>query len=621
MSLVVGTAGHIDHGKTTLLRALTGIDADRLPEERARGMTIDVGYAHLTLPDGTVIDFVDVPGHDRLVGNMLVGAGEIDAAMLVVAADDGPRAQTVEHLELLDAIGLSRGLAVVTKVDTVEPARVAEVANQVGELLAGTALRGVPVLAASGATGVGLDAVRAAIARLTTDREALTLTAPQTPRLAIDRVFSVRGRGAVVTGTLRGSIRRGDTLVLEPERRTVRVREVQVRGVAVFESRGGRTALNLAGIEASRLARGQVLAAPGVVRATSRLLAAIRTGDRPSDRTRYRLHVGTDQTDARVAARGRETADLGAAGMTVVVRLDGATAVAPGDRFVLRAPGRPPIGGLILDPEPPRGVSRRRATPGRLNALASAVAAGDAADFQTARLDLHGAIVEAGSRTPALAPDVRAAAANRAAARVGEEHRDRPDQVGPSLDEVRAEVGVELRRLAALDREAAAVAAVDVVERVVAGGALSRAGDRLRHPDHHAAGPAPPSLAAMDRLVASLDVAAPPALSVAARDAGCPPDAVRWLERDGRIIRVDDDLAWSAAAWQRLARHAIDAATARPLTPAALRDTTGTSRKYVMALLEDLGRRAILVRTPTGHVPGPRAGQLALGGRAEAPVG
>src|SRR5262245_3679579 len=166
MTVVVGTAGHIDHGKTTLLRALTGIDADRLPEERRRGMTIDVGYAHLALDDGTEIDFVDVPGHDKLIGNMLVGAGEIDAAMLVVAADDGPRAQTLEHLELLDALAISTGLAVVTKADAVGADRAAEVAEAVAALLARTSLGGAPVIVASGVTGEGLAEVHAALVAL-----------------------------------------------------------------------------------------------------------------------------------------------------------------------------------------------------------------------------------------------------------------------------------------------------------------------------------------------------------------------------------------------------------------------------------------------------------------------
>ena len=166
MTVVIGTAGHIDHGKTTLLRALTGIDADRLPEEQRRGMTIDVGYAHLMLPDGTELDFVDVPGHDRLVGNMLVGAGEIDAAMLVVAADDGPRAQTMEHLALLDALGISHGVAVVTKADVAGPTRTAEAVAEVERMLSGTTLAGSPVLAVSSIDGDGIEALRAALVDL-----------------------------------------------------------------------------------------------------------------------------------------------------------------------------------------------------------------------------------------------------------------------------------------------------------------------------------------------------------------------------------------------------------------------------------------------------------------------
>src|SRR5438105_9970463 len=156
-SIIVGTAGHIDHGKTALLRALTGIEADRLPEERRRGMTIDVGYAHMPLPDGDELDFVDVPGHDRLIGNMLVGAGEIDAAMLVVAADDGPRAQTLEHLELLDALAIGHGIAVVTKTDVAEDARIAEVVSAVERLLGATRLAGIPVVAVSSVSGDGIE--------------------------------------------------------------------------------------------------------------------------------------------------------------------------------------------------------------------------------------------------------------------------------------------------------------------------------------------------------------------------------------------------------------------------------------------------------------------------------
>ncbi|MEA2536443.1 MAG: selenocysteine-specific elongation factor, partial [Chloroflexota bacterium] len=195
MTVVVGTAGHLDHGKTTLLRALTGIDADRLPEERRRGMTIDVGYAHLALPDGTELDFVDVPGHDRLVGNMLVGAGEIDAALLVVAADDGPRAQTLEHLELLDALGIRHGIGIVTKSDLAGETRTAAVAGEVVELLGRSTLAGSRVLAVSSSSRAGLDVLHAALLDMR-DRVMADRADRQSPgvRMAIDRVFSVKGR-------------------------------------------------------------------------------------------------------------------------------------------------------------------------------------------------------------------------------------------------------------------------------------------------------------------------------------------------------------------------------------------------------------------------------------------
>jgi len=367
MTVVVGTAGHIDHGKTTLLRALTGIDADRLPEERRRGMTIDVGYAHLALDDGTAIDFVDVPGHDRLVGNMLVGAGEIDAAMLVVAADDGPRAQTLEHLALLDALGITAGLVVVTKIDTVAPERVAEVIAVARDLIATTSLTGSPVLAASGATGAGIGMVREALVAL---RDGVAFV-DRPPTIAIDRVFLVKGRGAVVTGSLRGGpLARGDRLRLVPGDEDLRIREIQVHGEDVARvDVGGRTALNLAGIDAARLHRGQVLTADPAVRATDRILVNFRAP--VADRARGRLHSGTAATDAAVGRSGRDDLTLPDGTIAGIVRLGEPVALRPGDRFVLRrGPTAASVGGTVLDTQPPRGISRRRQTPERVAALA-----------------------------------------------------------------------------------------------------------------------------------------------------------------------------------------------------------------------------------------------------------
>jgi selenocysteine-specific elongation factor len=601
VTVVVGTAGHIDHGKTRLLRALTGIDADRLPEEQRRGMTLDVGYAWLAFDDGTELDFVDVPGHDRLVGNMLVGAGEIDAALLVVAADDGPRAQTLEHVELLDALGVRDGIAVVTKTDLVDEARVTQVAASVDWLLGETSLRGSPILAVSAETGEGVEGLRTALAALrdrVESRRGLVAVELGAARLAVDRAFSVRGRGLVVTGTLRGDrITAGDTLRVLPDGTTVRVREAQVHGKAVAFAGRGRVALAIAGADPAAIERGTVLSADGGVVVSNRLLVALRPAADlgggparlPSDRARLRLHAGTAQVGVTVGASGRESAPLPDGESAALLRLEAPIAIAPGDRFVLRRPSPPrtEAGGRVLDADPPRGVSRRRITPERLACLA---AAGTPDEHDVALLALHGA------RDGRLAADVIETLGSRAL------------EAGQTrLAELRASLGAELRRLVTIPPAEAANAAARIVDDLVAAHRLVRDGDLIRDPASETAGPSSALLAAMDRLEAALDVAAPPPLSDAARVTACPADGIRTLETAGRIVRVDDDLAWSATAYRRLESQALELAAVAPLTPATLRDATGTSRKYVMALLEDLDRRAVLRRTPDGHVPGPRA--------------
>jgi selenocysteine-specific elongation factor len=581
MTVVVGTAGHIDHGKTTLLRALTGIDADRLPEERRRGMTIDVGYAHLMTDDGYAIDFVDVPGHDRLVGNMLVGAGEIDAAMLVVAADDGTRGQTLEHLALLDALGISLGLAVVTKVDAVPPERVAEVTVEVGRLLAATSLGGSPVVPASGVRGDGLAAVRAALLDLR-DRVAVD---PRPPSLAIDRVFSVKGRGAVVTGTLRGRPLTRDThLRLLPAERDVRIREIQVHGSPVGSvETGGRTALNLVGIETGDLARGMVLTADPEVVVTDRVLAAFSAP--VPDRVRGRIHMHTAAVDGVVGRSARDALTLDDGRDAGIVRLSEPVALRDADRFVLRRGGGvAPVGGVVLDARPPRGISRRRQTPERVSALAR--------QEQGARLALHGLT------RGAIAADVVAAAEGSMFATIGD---DAP------IATARAAAARALRRLVTARRDEAARAAASLVDHAVTAGRLVRVGDTVRRPGATAPARDPRVDEAMDRLVAALTTPAPPPLGETAREIGCPPDAVRELERAGRIVVLEPDLGYAMATYRDLAAKALAMASERPLTPATFRDATGTSRKYVMAILEDLDRRAILRRTPDGHVPGPKA--------------
>jgi selenocysteine-specific elongation factor len=651
-TVVVGTAGHIDHGKTSLLQALTGIDADRLPEERQRGMTIDVGYAHLDFEDGTSLDFVDVPGHDRLVGNMLVGAGEVDAALLVVAADDGPRAQTFEHLELLDALEIRDGIVVVTKIDAVEPDRVESVVADIGRLVAGTTLAGSPVLTASAVTGEGIEVLAGHLRELVRRVETCALTrAPGPMRVAIDRTFEVRGRGVVVTGTLRGgSIATGDRLRLEPGNAAGRVREVQVHSEERSGNDGGRTALNVAGFDAGLLRRGAVLTTGPGIESSDRLLVALRPaailrggpagggGARrlPRDGARLRLHVGTEQVDAIVGRRGLDSPELPGGAATAILRLGAPVATFVGDRAVLRqpSPGEAVAAIRVLDPRPPRGVSRRRVTVELQALLVAAIDDGDSDSASDALVGLHGAIVAArvaalaaalapteGSegresipRTAAsagllLAADVVAALEDRAELLVAAHHEVDAASAGIPLQELRTALGLALRRLATIDRSMAADASTaieHVIDGLLARGRIAREGDRVRDP-RRSAGPTPELAAAMDRLEGILAVPAPPALDEAAATAGCPPEGVRALIMAGRITRLAADLAWATPTYYELAGLALTLARTAPLTPAALRDATGTSRRYVLAILEELDRRGILQRTPEGHIPGPRA--------------
>ncbi len=639
MTIVVGTAGHIDHGKTALLRALTGIDADRLPEERRRGMTIDVGYAWMPLPDGEALDFVDVPGHDRLIGNMLVGAGEMDAALLVVAADDGPRPQTLEHLELLDALGIEHGVVAVTKRDLVTEARLAEVAADVGALLAGTTLAGSPIVAVSASDGSGLDELRAALADLRDRARSAGAAAAGPIRQSIDRVFPVRGRGTVVTGTLRGGpLAEGSTLRLLPADVPVRGREVQVHGVRVASAGpGGRVAVNLASSHRIDPVRGAILTSDPRVVTTSRLFVALRPARRLAAGTgaagqaivagmAVRLHLGTAAVDGILRRSRRDVDDLPGGAASAILRLAEPVAAAPGDRFVLRrpSPATPLAGGRIIDPAPPTGAPWRRATREQVAALA---AASSGPEWAAAVLVLRGAIARddpaaadlpAGSAVPAghvlLAVGLATAVVERAIAAATEVPAGLP---GATL---RTILGRVILRGASMSRDVAAEAAAALVEATIAAGRLARTGDFVHVPGR-TVGPAPAVLAAMDRLERALDVPAPPSLALAARAADCPPDGVRALEAAGRILVVDADLAWARSAYRELARTAVHLAARQPVTPAALRDATGTSRKYVMALLEDLDRRAILRRTPDGHLPGPRARAAGLTGDADQAMG
>ncbi len=636
MTVVVGTAGHIDHGKTALLRALTGIDADRLPEERRRGMTIDVGYAHMALPGSAELDFVDVPGHDRLVGNMLVGAGEIDAAMLVVAMDDGPKAQTIEHLGLLDALGIDDGIAVLTKLDLVEPTdrRRSTRTEDVRAMLARTSLAGIPVVAVSALSGEGIDALLGELAAL--EARIRGRAAPcGGARLAIDRVFSARGHGVVVTGSLRGgSVGRGQTMRVEPGGGTARIRDAQVHGSTVETTPdAGRVALNLTGVERDAMARGLALVAGPAVQATSRLLIELRpsAGSRPLvDGATLRVHLATAETLARLRlAATSDTDDRGGARLGALILAE-PIAAALDDRFVLRwpSPAGTAGGGRVLDPAPPARLVRRRLDGQRLAALADARDPAErfgalvAAHRVLSRHSADAAAAILGNATEALAmsagvavlagrfvdPSVVVVAEAAALVAVDDAQAADPLAAGVALVVARAAATSTLRRAApgaSLTAEDAAAIVAGLVER----GALVRQGDLVRTPGHAPTRPA--SLqGGMDRLVAALDVAAPPSLAEAARSAGCPPEGMRALEAEGRIVRLEPDLAYATATFDALAARAVDLARGGPLSPAAFRDATGTSRRYALAILEELDGRGALRRTPDGHVLGPRAPEM-----------
>jgi selenocysteine-specific elongation factor len=372
--VVVGTAGHIDHGKSTLVLALTGTDPDRLQEEKARGITIDLGFAHTTEGDA-VLSFVDVPGHERFVRNMLAGAGGMDLVMLHVAADESVMPQTREHFEICRLLRVPAGLTVITKSDLVDPETVDVVRLEIQELVAGSFLDGAPIVAVSARTGAGLPDLRRTLAELAHGVRGRPASGP--PRLPIDRVFSMRGFGTVVTGTLvSGTIRQDDELHLVPSDRRIKVRGLQVHGQPRPEAMAGqRAAVNLAGVEVADIARGETLTAPGAVTATRRVDVEIELlpDARPVRHgSRVRFHQGTRELQARVAvASGPDIA----AGSTALARihLDSAAALVRGDRFILRTYSPPATigGGIVLDPSPPRRGVRTAAAASRFARLSA----------------------------------------------------------------------------------------------------------------------------------------------------------------------------------------------------------------------------------------------------------
>ena len=355
--IIVGTAGHIDHGKTSLVRALTGVDADRLKEEKERGITIDIGFADLTVGD-IHFGFVDVPGHERFVKNMLAGAHGIDLVMLIVAADESVMPQTREHFDICRLLEVKSGLIVLTKIDMVDEELADLVEEEVTEYVAGSFLENAPIVRVSSKTGQGIEDLKKALAQLAnkaTPRDANAIS-----RLPIDRVFTIKGFGTVITGTLiSGLIKSGEELELLPsDARTSKVRGLQVHGKSTTEARAGeRTAINLQGIDVAEVSRGQVLAPAGRLAASSMLdvhLQLLKTAAKPlKSRARVRFHHGTSEVIARVILLGQSEL-LAGQNCFAQLRLETPLLTLPTDRFIVRSysPSVTIGGGVIVDAIP-----------------------------------------------------------------------------------------------------------------------------------------------------------------------------------------------------------------------------------------------------------------------------
>jgi selenocysteine-specific elongation factor len=643
-SIVVGTAGHIDHGKSTLVLALTGTDPDRLKEEKARGITIDLGFAHQTIDDVNVA-FVDVPGHERFVKNMLAGAGGIDLVALIVAADESVMPQTREHFDICRLLHVPAGVVVLTKADLVDADTLELVQMEVRELVAGSFLEGAPMLAVSAKTGEGLDALRSALAAMS--RRVLGREVDAVTRLPIDRVFTMKGFGTVVTGTLvSGRIAADAELVVAPGGRRVKVRGVQVHGQKQPEATAGqRAAINLAGVEVDDLSRGQALVTPGAFEETRVADATIEVlpgAKLLKHGARVRFHQGTAEVLGRVslikpgssAAAGRSPEPLalepGGRGF-VRLRLEAPAILARGDRFILRAYS-PPVtiaGGLILDPRPPRTAIRTAAALARCEHLAfdpassergvaeeralavmvdDAGAAGLSFAAMTSRAGIDPRHVEAranalaGAKRAVRAGDVLVSASIYTQLKDGivkaltAHHKGQPLSAGVPREELREQLFARGHAAvfdrALVDLAAGSPPAIFVKDRV----ALTTHRLELTPEEERAR-------EALERAYRDGGLRPPDAAAIAAAVDAPPPIVDRMLKllvRQKALVKVDvllfHDEALKALKAEVAALKHSAGAEAR-IDVATFKERFGVSRKFAIPLLEYLDRERVTRRT------------------------
>jgi len=632
--MILATAGHIDHGKTALVRALTGVDTDRLPEEKRRGLTIDLGFAYATLPDGTELGFVDVPGHERFLPNMLAGVLSIDRVLLVVAADDGPRPQTLEHLDILELIGVSEITAVITKIDRVEPDRTEAVTAAVASLLAAAGFADSPIFGVSSHTGEGVAALAQHLQGSAKIAERSRAEAPVTGlfRMAIDRAFTLPGIGLVVTGTVvAGRVTVGERLVISPSGIAVRVRGLHARNHPIETAVvGDRCAINVAGSfpESREPRRGDWILAAERHAPVPRLdlfLRVSRYAEAPlRDGLPVHLHLGTTDVVGRAAVLGQRALAAGESGF-VQIDLHHPIGALWGDRVVLRdhAARHTLAGGRVADPFAPR---RGRRQPARL-AVLEGLAARDPAKALDHLLAIDGAVdlphfalarnlapaeldvlTEAGNflrlgpprACVAVTPARLAALCDRIVGALAAWHDKQPHALGPSrpalISLLRAEVPEPVLDAA--------------LSELVAAGRVVRQGPVWRLPEHE------PRLSKADErlwervypLLAAEDLR-PPRVRELAADLGLEPAVVdRFLaraERMGRVARVADNrffLPETLARLAEIARQLAEESADATFSAAMFNDRSGVGRNLTIRILEYLDRMGVTRRAGDARI-------------------
>ncbi len=623
-SVIVGTAGHIDHGKTALVKALTGIDADRLEEEKRRGITIDIGFAHLELPtpdgDKLRLGFVDVPGHERFVRNMLAGIGGIDLVLLVIAADESIKPQTREHFDICRLLSIQRGITVLTKADTVDPETLDVVRLEVEEFLRGSFLdpSRSPIVAVSSLSGSGIEELKRALLQVATQVPGRDSTA--IARLPIDRVFTMKGFGTVVTGTLvSGTIQKDEELELFPLSRRVRVRGVQVHGKAAEQaSAGQRTALNLSGAAVEDLARGMTLAPPDTFRSTQSIdvsMSLLPSAKLLKDRARVHFHAYTSETIAEVRLYGAKQLKSGENALARL-RMNEPSLLLPGDRFIVRqfSPVMTIGGGLVLD-----AVQQRRTKAEDVQSFLQALAASNPESALKARivrrsdrgLSIAEAVAESGLEPAVIEKHLSRALEKADILRIGNRFVYVPAfeslklQITAAIDKFHQKnplvAGIsrnQLQDLVATQAEvfSAAVESLAKAKKLEVVGELVRlAGRGIVMKDEEAE-----SQKIIEQAFSSAGLAVPSLKDVLAGlkvDRTRAQKIVTLLLRDKVLIKVSDDLVFHRSALGRLREQLAEQKAKSPrIDVAQFKELTGVSRKYAIPLLEYLDRERVTRR-------------------------